>query len=79
MDFNLTQQSVQTGGMFYPVVVQAEETGGYFVSCPAFEGCFTQGETVEAALYNIKEVIQLCVEEVSPVRVPQVSVHMIQI
>ena len=40
-----------------------EEAGGYVVSCPALTGCYTKGNTIEEALENIKEAIQLCMEE----------------
>ena len=40
-----------------------EEVGGYVVSCPALPGCYTQGDTVDQALENIKEVILLCLED----------------
>jgi predicted RNase H-like HicB family nuclease len=40
-----------------------EEAGGYVVSCPALPGCYTQGNTIEEALENIKEAIQLCRED----------------
>jgi predicted RNase H-like HicB family nuclease len=40
-----------------------EEAGGYVVSCPALPGCYTQGNTIEEALENIKEAIQLCLED----------------
>ncbi len=39
-----------------------EEAGGYVVSCPALPGCYTQGDTVDEALENIKQVILLCQE-----------------
>ena len=39
-----------------------EEAGGYVVSCPALAGCYSQGDTVDEALENIKEAIQLCLE-----------------
>ena len=34
-----------------------EEIGGYIVHCPALKGCWSQGDTVEEALQNIKEAI----------------------
>lgn len=40
-----------------------EEVGGYVVSCPALPGCYTQGDTVDEALENIKEAILLCLED----------------
>ncbi len=38
------------------------EDGGYNVSCPALPGCHSQGETVEEAVANIQEAIELCLE-----------------
>lgn len=43
--------------MNYKVVLQNSEEG-YSVSCPALPGCWSQGETEEDALDNIKEAIQ---------------------
>jgi predicted RNase H-like HicB family nuclease len=40
-----------------------EEAGGYVVSCPALIGCFSQGDTIEEALENIREAILLCIED----------------
>lgn len=40
-----------------------EETGDYVVSCPSLLGCYTQGETIDEALENIKEAILLCLED----------------
>jgi predicted RNase H-like HicB family nuclease len=45
--------------MKFNVVLTPAEEGGYNVSVPALEGCFTQGETEEEALENAKEAI-LC-------------------
>ncbi len=46
----------------YPVVIE-QERDGYVVYCPAFAGCYSQGDTIEEALENIKEAISLCLEE----------------
>lgn len=43
--------------MFYKVVLQESEEG-YSVSCPALPGCWSQGETEEDALENIKDAIE---------------------
>lgn len=40
-----------------------EEAGGYVVSCPALPGCYTQGDTIDEALDNVKEAILLCLED----------------
>ena len=47
----------------FPVIVREDETGGYVVTNPAIEGCYSQGDTIEQALKNIKEATELCVEE----------------
>ena len=48
----------------YKVIIEPDEAGGYVVSCPSFSGCYSQGETIEEALENIKEAILLCIEEI---------------
>ena len=40
-----------------------EEGGGYVVSCPALPGCYSQGDTIDQALENVKEAIQVCLED----------------
>jgi len=39
------------------------EAGGYIVTCPTLHGCYSQGDTIEEALVNIKEAIELCIED----------------
>ena len=47
----------------FKVILEPDaEAGGYVVSCPSLPGCYSQGETVEEALKNIKEAILLCRE-----------------
>ena len=36
---------------------------GYFVYVPALKGCVSQGDTFEEALKNIKEAIELYLED----------------
>ncbi|CAN5459093.1 hypothetical protein BH20ACI1_BH20ACI1_29350 [soil metagenome] len=43
--------------MFYKVVLQKSEEG-YSVSCPVLLGCWSQGETEEEALENVKDAIK---------------------
>lgn len=68
----------------FPVVIHAEEEGGYWVECPVLEGCYSQGETIEEALHNIQEAIQLCIEEYSPKELSHfvtqsVSLHLVAV
>lgn len=46
-----------------PVIVEKDEDGFYVVECPVFSGCYTQGKTIDEALKNIHEVIEICLEE----------------
>jgi predicted RNase H-like HicB family nuclease len=43
--------------MNYKVRLQKSEEG-YSVSCPGLPGCWSQGETEEEALENIRDAIQ---------------------
>lgn len=47
----------------YNVVFQEEKEGGYSVWVPELPGCASQGETFDEALVNIREAIQLYLEE----------------
>ena len=40
-----------------------EEVGGYVVTCPTLPGCYSQGETIQEAMANIREAIELCLED----------------
>jgi predicted RNase H-like HicB family nuclease len=45
-----------------PIVLEAD-ADGYFVSCPALQGCYSQGDTYEEAVENIKDAIRLHIED----------------
>lgn len=65
----------------FPIVLQEEKEGGYSVTNLSLEGCYSQGETVEEALQNIKEATLLCLEDekISSVRNENVSLHLITV
>ncbi len=48
--------------MEYSVVVHEAEEGGVWVEVPALPGCYSQGESVEEALGNVREAIALYLE-----------------
>lgn len=50
-------------GLILPLIVEKDEAGFYIVECPILEGCYTQGKTIDEALVNIREVIELVLEE----------------
>jgi predicted RNase H-like HicB family nuclease len=43
----------------YTIVVEPEETGGFYVLVPALPGCFTRGETLDECRQNAAEAIAL--------------------
>ena len=48
--------------MEYTVLIHTAEEGGYWAEVPALPGCFSQGETIDEALENVREAIKLHVE-----------------
>jgi len=49
-----------------PILVETDEDGIYIVSCPVFKGCHSSGKTIDEAIENIREVIEMCMEEERP-------------
>jgi predicted RNase H-like HicB family nuclease len=45
------------------VVIELDEDGKYIAWCPALQACYTQGDTFEEAMENIRDVIGMCLEE----------------
>ncbi len=58
MNSNGTNFNKQLG-----LFVEKGEDGFYVVECPALEGCYSQGKSLDEALVNIREVINLILEE----------------
>ena len=48
-----------------PIIIEMDENDYYIVSCPLFKGCHSYGETIDEALENIREVIEMCLEELN--------------
>ncbi|MBM3471758.1 MAG: type II toxin-antitoxin system HicB family antitoxin [Armatimonadetes bacterium] len=40
------------------VVIEQDEDGFFVASCPALKGCWSQGQTEEEAMANIREAIE---------------------
>jgi predicted RNase H-like HicB family nuclease len=47
---------------FY-VVIERDEDGIYIGEVPQLKACYSQGETVDELMQNIREVIEMCLEE----------------
>jgi antitoxin HicB len=48
--------------MRFNIIMEPAEEGGYNVTVPALDGCFTQGDTEEEALKNAREAIPCYLE-----------------
>jgi predicted RNase H-like HicB family nuclease len=49
--------------MKYTVVLERESDGGFVVSAPVLPGCISQGNSREEALANIREAVELYIED----------------
>ncbi len=45
------------------ILYTEQDNGSYFAVCPDLKGCFTQGDTLEQAIYQIKDLINAIVKE----------------
>jgi len=50
------------GAYKFSVVIE-RDMDGYFALCPELQGCYTQGNTYEEVLENIKDAIRLHIED----------------
>jgi len=53
----------ETKILHLPILIEQDEDNFYIVSCPVFKACHSYGSTIDEALNNIKEVIDICIEE----------------
>ncbi len=51
---------------FY-VVIERDEDGLYVGEVPQLKACYSQGETIDELMVNIREVIEMCLEELEEV------------
>ena len=63
--------------MNFKAIIHPEPTGGYWGEVPALPGCYSQGETVEELMANLREAASGCLEvltEEGRSREPEVEV-----
>ncbi len=48
--------------MKFNIVLTEAEEGGFNITVPALDGCFTEGDTEQEAMDNAKEAIQCYLE-----------------
>jgi predicted RNase H-like HicB family nuclease len=52
------------------VVLEPSDEGGFTVYVPALPGCISEGDTEQEALANIREAIELYLEDTEADRMP---------
>lgn len=55
-------RNVKNQNLIFSIIVE-KDRGGYFAECRELQGCYTQGKTYEEVMKNIKEVIELHIED----------------
>ena len=60
-------------------VVIERNSSGYFAYCPTLQGCYTQGDSYEETLRNIKDAIRLHLEDRKATRQPLPSPEAISV
>jgi|WetSurMetagenome_2_1015567.scaffolds.fasta_scaffold05729_4 predicted RNase H-like HicB family nuclease len=48
----------------FDIVVHEAEEGGYWGECPALEGCYSQGDSLDELQANMREAIELYIETI---------------
>lgn len=67
------------GREFY-VVIEKDEDGFFVGEVPQLKGCYTQGKTLDELMTNIKDVIEMCLEDEGDGEIPEsVGIHKIEI
>lgn len=46
----------------FKIIIERDEDGRFVASAPEVPGCYSEGETYEEAMVNIKEALGLCLE-----------------
>ena len=57
------QKKIKKEILTFNAVFLEEDDGGYSASIPTLPGCYSQGDTFEEAVKNIKEAIELYLED----------------
>ena len=53
--------------MVFKVILEPSEEGGYTAIVPALPGCISEGDTVDEAMRNIREALELYLEPIEEV------------
>ncbi len=62
-DFNVIYAIITYMKQYDFSIIIEQDNDGYFVTCPKLQGCYSQGETYEEAVANIKDAINLHLQD----------------
>jgi len=54
---------VTTTRRYTVILAPDQEDGGYVVSVPALPGCVTEGDTIEEAMANARDLVRLYIQD----------------
>jgi predicted RNase H-like HicB family nuclease len=53
------------------IVLEPSDEGGFTAYVPSLPGCISEGDTYEETMANIREAIELYLEEDEPISLPE--------
>jgi predicted RNase H-like HicB family nuclease len=59
--------------MTFKALIRKGSDFGFVAEVPSLPGCVSQGDTVEEAISNIKEAIELYIEDMPPLEIEKAS------
>ena len=69
------ETKIKVHGRQYTAILEADlQDGGYMVTCSEIPAAISQGETVEEAIENITDAVELCLEHVESSAIRAASV-----
>lgn len=55
-------KNVKNQNLIFSIIVEKDKKG-YFAECRELQGCYTQGKTYEEVMKNMRETIELHIED----------------
>jgi predicted RNase H-like HicB family nuclease len=49
----------------FTVILERDPEGGFHASCPTLKGCHSEGDTLDEAVANVREAIELYLESMA--------------
>lgn len=71
--------TINTSKREFYVIIERDEDGYYIGEVPYLKACYSQGETIDELMANMKEVIELCLSPESEENIPDVGIQKVVI